>query len=608
MKLSTITLYANTPFTDFSNTMNFADNKTRDDFMDKSYQHYTYQASFNFVKDRLNLNVSTSFDDENYTDLTNTKDLEMKFDQSPSWAFLQQVNYCRFTSILDGVTYYAQVVSVEYKNNGTSTLTLVIDGLMTFCQGDISVYAKNVQIDRQHLPEQVFQDNLYFLRTNDDVLNFKTKRYCYQYGVKFTDLVCVIMATVDLSADFGTDNMPEKIKTSKGTIYDKVVSPQNLYLCDYTDFNDLMDKLSDYPWISQNITKVLQIPKIMVDWGNLEKVDMKIDFDKLKTFKNDRISNNLPKFIQFSYEGTMARFGFPIADHPELFRQAYTQIDLTNWQGQSVPLDPANLTPDVGLVIAGQLTIGYANKMVFFPKGYRVDGEESLGDDYGTYIGDYTNSGVWFKDFDEVPVLIDNYKLNLAQNAHQRNLAQNNLISGQVGNIVDNSGKTSLQDRFMSALNVLGSGLSAATIGGKLTDEWQFYRKQQAQFADMGIAKPTLTEATTNNSFNIKNDTFGIFIKMSRIPLDAMYAVLQYHQNYGYQWTGQDDLQPIDSMSHVNYAKFSGNWQINDRKVPQSVMEQIRIQLENGVRFWHNPDKMLYPFNQDVGYFNRRVK
>jgi len=39
-------------------------------------------------------------------------------------------------------------------------------------------------------------------------------------------------------------------------------------------------------------------------------------------------------------------------------------------------------------------------------------------------------------------------------------------------------------------------------------------------------------------------------------------------------------------MSVCNYLRVKGNYHI--KGVPVPIMETIRIQLENGVRLWHN--------------------
>ena len=70
----------------------------------------------------------------------------------------------------------------------------------------------------------------------------------------------VFQCSVDLSADFGDVDEP-KLKTSKGSNYDRVISPVSLYVMSLNDGLKLFDHLGDYPWISQNIKNITMIPR-----------------------------------------------------------------------------------------------------------------------------------------------------------------------------------------------------------------------------------------------------------------------------------------------------------------------------------------------------------
>lgn len=586
-KESKVTFFRNTPFTDFNNTLNFPDNETRDKWFDNRYDRFTYMLPFNFIRDRLIMTVGSEVKD---------------------WVWLSECNYLRFVSDFDDITYYCMVVEAKYINDRVTELTLVIDGLMTFCQGDISKYAKNVMIEREHFTQSKYDANLKLLRSNDDILNIPTTGYVHQDGIRFDSLTAVFTASTDLSGDMGDEDDP-KLKTSAGIKYDGIVSPQNLYATKYESFNDLMGVLKDYPWVSQNISKIMLIPTEFIDQDDLEPVAMKVgSFSELMAFKSGHKSKNLTdnSALNADYNKLVANFNYPqMIKYKELMRKPYVNIELTNYQGQNIELDPA-LLPDRGLEIIGAINVGYNTNAYFFPRMYNDEGENILDQNlFGTYTGSYLHNALVFNQWDDIPMLIDNYRLNKANTAHERALNQNNLVSGLAGNVVDNS--KDLQTRLMSAAS-LTSNLSPTSLMGKMTDEWQFYRRQNAHFEDMAIAKPTITDMTNSNSFAIKQNVFGVYVKYSRIDNDGLEAVQRYHAHFGYKLARVDDLEPIDSMRYVNYAKFSGNWNIYDRHVPQSIMEQIRVQLENGVKFWHNPNSAYYPFAQNIDEVNDRVK
>ena len=571
MKLTQFTFYKNTPFTDFQNTIDFGSNQRRDNFFNEHYEQFNTAQHFDFIRDRLVLKVGANV---------------------ANWYDLNEVNYVKFVSEFDNITYYAQCFETEYVNQNTTALHLVIDGLMTFCQGGISQYAKNVKIERQHLTKKLFSDNLMYLRNNGDVLNMNTLEYIHQEQLLFTAFKVIFRSSADLEADFGDEDNP-KLKTSSGITYDNVVSPQNLYIVDYSAYNNLMKKLQDFPWITQNITSVQLIPSMIIDESDLADCSPKsFTFSALKRFKTGQKSKNLEVIDNLSKtpQQLLSLFGIS-SEHPEVMRKSYTNIKLTNFQGSELELDVANL-PDKGLEIYGLVNVGYDTNIYFFPRSYYSRNENVLD---SSYSGTFLDQSVAFTQWDNVPLLIDNYKLSLANSGHQRQLAQNNLLSGQVSNVV--SPDTSLQDRMMSAVN-LTSSLSVGALTGKLTDEWQFYRKQQAEFADKAISAPTVSDMTNNNSLAIKRGYFGLTVKYSAISPENMQAVINYHNQFGYDWNRIDDLADTSSMKYVNYVKFSGNWNINNRHVPQAIMEQIRVQFENGVKIWHNPNNVANPFQE----------
>lgn len=179
--------------------------------------------------------------------------------------------------------------------------------------------------------------------------------------------------------------------------------------------------------------------------------------------------------------------------------------------------------------------------------------------------------------------MVDTGKMANASNANERKLAQNNLISGQAGNVLDKN--TNLQDRLMSAIN-LTSSATVGAVTGKLTDEWQYYRSLQAQQADAQIQPNTITAQSTRNAPAIKQGNFGLTVKYAVISDDAKKTLRDYHTYYGYQCNWFGTPESVRSNSLRNYLKCSGGYYYID-DVPTPFMEQIKVQLEAGVTLWH---------------------
>lgn len=583
MKLTEIDFFYNTPFVDFQNFIHFKDNATRDKFFTGRYRMKSWDAPrrFNFVKDRLVLNTRLSTM-ETYG-----------------------LNYLRFRSMFDDDKwYYARVMQTEYINDGVTRLYLVLDVVTTFMQGDFTKSIGNVQVQRMSITNNTFRKYKTWIMTNSDVLSFP-KQYTHQLIESWKSFYVVFTSSVSLLQSFGDSDNP-KLKTSTGQTYDGIVSPVDLYLCkSQSDFTNLMKYLKDYPWISQNINNVAIIPSEIVDDKDLQKIsnasESGINSANVYTFKN---GGKTQSFKLNSVSVPKSRFNefFNYDDGvPEwAMREEYTNIEVDSWSGQQISLAPAFLPSD-GLSIIAQSTFGYHNEIRVFPDRYKDDGENSIK---GLYRGTYANQAIIFSVFDDIPVLIDNYKLGKAQTAHQRALNNDRQISSRINDVFNP--RKSLQDRFFNAVSltagVAGGGIlgTAKNALSQFTSEWEYYRDQNAKFADMAINAPSVGSQNNSQSFNMSKGIFGVTVKFSSIGTENMDRVVTYHNTFGFDFGGQMiKLEKPDSLPMLNYYQFSGNWFLDD--VPPQFMQQLKVQCENGIKLWKN-NWTDNPFKQDTRY------
>lgn len=577
MKLTEFEFFYNTPFTDFQNFIHFSSNQERDDFFSHHYDkiQYTPPRRWNFVKDQLE--ISTRLTTEQTYGL----------------------NYARFRNQFDGDKwYYAYIHSSEYVSDGVTKLQLILDPVTTFMQGDFTNSIGRVEVKRMSVTHETFNKYKDYLMTNGDVLSFP-KRYTHQSLEKWREFYVVFTCSVSLYKKFGTEQNPS-LKTSTGQEYDRIVSPVDLYLVkSQSDFTNLMKKLQDYPWIAQNISNVAIIPGEAVDNKDLSMItDAEQDFVNnagIYRFKNQGKTSSFELeslHIAKSQFNTMFKFD---ENTPEwALREEYSNIELDSWNGQTITLAP-NMLPDKGLRMMCQCMFGYHNEMRIFPDQYKDDNSNSID---GLYRGTYANNAIIFSQFDDIPILIDNYKLAKAQNAHQRALANSRTITGRAQTVMDN--RASLQDRFFNAL-ALTTGLMggiAKNAASQFTSEYEYYRDQNAKFADMAISAPTVGEQNNSQSFNIAKNIFGVTVRFSSIGRQNMRQVLRYYNTFGFDFSGQMvTLDPPDSLPIMNYYQFGGNWVLPN--VPSQFMEQLKVQCENGIKLWKN-NGSTNPFKQDL--------
>ena len=575
MKLTNFRFFKNTPLIDFQNTIHFNSNSERDAFFLEGNHYPELQVQnmdFNFVRDRSTIDLPVSYD------------------------AMRGVNYCTFKSDFENIRYYAYVMSYEFLNPSSVRVYLLIDGIMTYTQGNVLNGLPNLSIQRQHLSKSKYDQNLWELKNNDDILKTHTKSYFKTERILFDDLIVLITASVDLQTDFGTVDNP-KIKTSKGRQFDSITSPLNLYACDMDDFNRLMGELSDYPWISQNIKSMSLIPKIFMQ-DNLTKlifasseslsgVDYLYRVTGVNTSKSS-ISTELSN-VSYNMNETYELFGLDPEQDKHLLRNEYTTTELYNYSGGQLFIDNGQLNNPRGLAYSVDVITGYHNEMKVFIDQYRNENNPSFNG------GSYVNDSLVFNEFDDIPMLIDNFGLALSKSANQRQLAESKLVTNRIASVLDPN--ADLKDRFFNGASLI-SNLSPSNLFGKFNDEYEYYRTQKAEQADLALETPTITSQTTGNSFNIANKMFGIHFKYSKPSISEMNKIRKYYKLFGYQVNDQSAfLDRIDSMSICNYVQFSGSWSLSHADV--GIIEMMKAQFENGVRFWHN-NNTANPMMQNV--------
>lgn len=650
--------FANTPLTNMSKYMNFGSNQARDEFFDTVYGKYKVldisQRNFNMVRDRLTVNITYEFDRGTFNN-------ERSFIDN-----MIGVNYCYFYDENTKKRFYCQVVKTEYVNDAVTKFYLAMDVLTTFFQGDFSRNIGTVHIIRQHLPKAKYKENLYLLASRDKLqcspprvikqfyfklgasgTKDKNKDGATVYKEEMSNLYVVFQSSVDLSSEFGNIDEP-KMKTSGGTIVDYVTSPVDVYAMRLTEANKYFDVLGDYPWIEQNIKNINIIPRDFIDDKMLENVDYKIGSPGLKKFKDksrskldteDKLQSinvpfvNAANFIQKSF-----KLGSHFTEEKHLFNSGYFKYFCTNWSGAQVELQPEKL-PDGDLKWGVKTILGYDNKIMFFPRLYNND-RENLYYEQGTEMkssskfqidvprGEYMGAALIFNSWDTLPVLIDNYKMSLANSAYDRKLSEENRLGNQFNNFMQDpfsqkglyGGMNTLGTVFGGAGSAMTAGFTAGGLGGGLLSgglavggnllgnwksEYEYYRNQKAQFDQMKIQRPTETTQTLGNAFAYKNGTFGVSVKLYAVTQEDYLRALRYHKSVGYQWDTYSKLDSVTTMSHVNYVQFDGDWIMGE--IPSEFQQVAKQLFREGVSVYHNPNRIADPFSDDI-LNNKRVK
>lgn len=572
-----ITVYRNTIFNNFYNTLHFDSDQLRDQWFDNypsGLKDNFDNQDFNMVRDRLQIMTDKNL------------------------SFFNGVNYAHF--YYEGKRYYAYVVGAVYIQDDVTELTMMIDTLMTYTQGNFTSLIGYVMIDRQHLPSDIYKDHLYYIQSNPDLLKFD-RRYRYQNLFAFTNLYVVFSSAVDLEKDFGSVDSP-LLPMAKGTTYDRMPSPQQLYACAVDDFMTLNKDLQDYALIAQNISKIAQIPKDMLEMADLTIIKNDKITATVYRFYNNHVSKDFTDHIvninlKWNEIKTLAYNGsLTIPDH--LLVSPNVTIEAFDWSGQKLELNPKELPSD-GLQWKVQNVVGHFNEIAFFPKGYKSDHENGVTN---LQSGTYLNNAIIMQNFDEIPIMINNYNASMARSSFSRNLQKARTLSGRVDAVQNGSLKDKLFNAYSlssnvtsgvgiptSAKGVLGAGVGVAeNVAGMANNEYELSRDLKVQQQEMSIESPTITSQAYHNALQTKEQNFGLTIKLSAPDDSAWEMLIRYYGKFGVPFNKFDRPQPITSMTQQNFLKFSGVWTLPS--VPVEHMSVLNALFEAGVHFYHDMD------------------
>ena len=567
MKLTQFTLYKNTLFTDMQNTVHFNSNNERDNFFNNEFTGKnvkTFETNFNFRRDMGSLKVPELFEN------------------------LMGFNYCKFVNGFDKKTYYAYIVSMKYLNDNTTQLDIVIDTVMTYTQGNILENLQNVEVIRQHLPQTIMNNRMDYLRNNSDTLQTSSMMFVDSTllggAVVFSDFYYIIQSAVVLDGDiaqFGNEDAP-KMRTANGSTFDGVSTPINLYLCSGELLTEWTSKMSNYPWIMQNVKTIIKIPSILIDTSKLEtKTCAGVTMWRL-AYKKESEKLVLPFQIN---EKRLREFLGLRSNETYLLRDNVINCYLTDFRGNQLNFETGKIGRENNIVLS--CVFGVTNEIDVYSENY---GER---DTSIKKHGFYRDNQMTITQFDNVPVMIDNYTLNKANTAYSRQLENSRQLSGRMGAI---TGKDStLNDRLFNAVsvysNVFSGGLMSAPAkaAGLFSNEYEYYRDQKAQFNQWKITPPTVSEGSYSNSNLIKTNDYGIWLKVSRINDDELNNLRSYFGKFGFEAMSNDNrIYDVNSWTSCNWVQFRGNYVIPD--IDRELFDVLKTIFEGGVRLFHSYD------------------
>jgi len=393
----------------------------------------------------------------------------------------------------------------------------------------------------------------------------------------------LIQSAVDLSggkSSFGTVDAPLMPSAFGGT-FNKITSPVSLYIMRQDDFAKMTKDLQQYSWIVQNFIKVTQIPANFILDTPLTQLTAFSSYTVYQ-FQNNSVSKNYDiKELCYTWAELANIFGCDLTREKHLMRYPYCYIEMQTWDGQKCTIKLEDIENTDGLVIKCRVCVGYHNQVVIYADKLNQINENASGN---VGVGDFMNNAIIIDNFDDVPVLIDNYNLGLAKSAYQRELTESKLISNRVKNIVSGD---DIQSRLFDTISVI-SNFSPMALGEKITDEYEYYRTKNAEIQDSKLTTPTITNQTHSNNFQQKEEIFGITMKFRKVAPEIFESVRQYHNNFGFSIPFLRNGIKVNTMSRANYLKAKlHNFKMSD--VDSKISDIFKLRIENGIRLWNQP-------------------
>lgn len=599
-KTTDFIFYRNTPFLNFNNTIHFKSNEERDNFFLHGNHYdklpYTLNTAFNFVRDRSALRATIPYHE------------------------LAGVNYCTFFSEFDNVRMYAYVTEYKYISDGVTEISLLIDPVMTYTQGDVLNTLINIDVKRQHLTQATYEQNLKELKNNDDVLQTKTLSYFYEDLMTFDDFNMIIVSAVNLYEDFGTMEAP-RVNSPFGTTFDGITSPLDLYIIPRENFDDFMRYFIRAPWITQNFLRIVKYPKGFISNDDIRHIDNPLSnhpmlYTPRKNFYSDyqgELYDGFNKSMSELYE----IFGIDEEQEAHLLRSEYCTAEFYAYDGNELLVDLGQLDEETGIVFEFDSVLGYENKLAMYPKNYRVSDYHRSNNNDPKRAGSYLNDSLIFDKFDEIPVLLDTANYNKAMTAYQRSYQEDQYnksfmrgVASLGGSVLTGLAVGGVAGGAIGGISKISEGFSLLTnnpvfsLGGMVSDRNSYYEGRKADEQTLKLQASKASPHTNNYALQEANGNFGVTCKFSRPEFHEREEISKYYKALGFKWERENDfLDDVHSMSICNYVQFSGNWQLPNVDIAlNKVLQGI---FESGVTLWHN-DNTGYPMIKDV-YNNRRI-
>lgn len=480
-----------------------------------------------------------------------------------TWSYLFFMNQSPSHPNQRWVYYF--ITDVEYVNDHTVELFLELDVMQSYLMG-YDYHLQDCFVEREHAVTDTFGEN-----TNDEGLDTGELVPVSVENMLYLNHMCVlILSTIDLRT-FNADN--DTANRILGTSIDGVFSGMGVYAVSMTQKAKLQHLLAnlDHKGQTDAIVSMWMYPRELI---SIDPNSAQGGWDEDNVVKGVGLGAT---HFDYTFDKPAKLAGQYVPKNAKLLQYPYSLLYATNNNGGASVYRFEWFDNDDNAAkfrVDGSLVGDACVKLR--PEGYHHT-SESFIDDEGLVMGGYPTCA-WNS---------DTYKLWLAQNQHQQNVA---LASAGL-KIVSGAGMAVAGGIATAATGGAGALIGGGSIMGGIgtaVSGVQQIAEINAMRRDYDV-QPPAARGSQSGSINIKTgrQTFTLIHK----TVDECHArrIDDYFTMYGYK-TCRVKTPNVDSRPHFNYVKtVASNVRGN---ICHADLAKINAVFDRGITFWKNGDEI----------------
>lgn len=466
------------------------------------------------------------------------------------------VCYMGFQNQTSGKWYYAFVTQVIYINPETSLINFEIDVYQTFM---FDMVLRECDISREHSPLGVD----YKYNTIPEGIDVGDYEISFTEKYNFNKMWYILISAIDLLSDAGTLEEP-KVTGSGGYIVNGVPSAAGVYYIGEgtSDVTHVINRISEYPWVSQSIIGLYAVPsEIAIGGGVLKTSPLGFTVGVINS------ENNAERALSVLGANWMSHF--PVYTNKKMYTFPYSFFEIVMPDGNTSILKPELFTGAPSLMLYGNVVP--SPQLFCYPANY--DG-----------ASDKLFNGIAFSGFPSFPVQSSNYNLIVAQSNATNDLIHSQNRSNLFLDTVLNVGKS------LVSLNPLGNVIDAGVEAFKsIRYEEQSAERDRQRIGQYSTGVSLSGACSGAQAALLSLKDFNITVRYYTLKKEYQNILEQFFDAFGYK---QNKIAIPDLNTRPRYNYIKCNFVNIYGDIPNEFLQPLRNMFINGFTLWHDRENV----------------